>query len=211
MNNQDLQKFLNIIDGRIKKYINENKLLKQYCGKIVGEVLGSKNTKYKVKLLGYDTEFTFLNKTGEALSIGDNVYIQTVGTDLTTGVIMYKTKESIVPDFIIEQGNKDGWYYRKWNNGTAECWTTIIYNTDVTQTYGQIFTSATTPLAKKDYPFSFTTIPTEHCTCNTSSAGIMSFEANSTSTTSSYIVWRGNSNSDKSNYRLSIYVIGKWK
>lgn len=91
MNNQDLQNFLNIIDNRIKKYINENRLLKQYCGIVTGVVSGQK--KYKVRLLGYDTEFTFLNKSGETLSTGDYVYVQTVGNDLNTGVIMYRTGE----------------------------------------------------------------------------------------------------------------------
>jgi hypothetical protein len=43
--------------------------------------------------LGSDTEFIFLNKSGETLNIGDYVYIQTVGNDLNTGVIMYKTGE----------------------------------------------------------------------------------------------------------------------
>lgn len=124
MNNQELQTFLNIIDGRIKKYINENKLLKQYCGQITNFVLNDNkplNTKYKVKLLGNEEyEFTFLNKTGENLMIDDYVYIQTVGTDLNTGVIIYKTKESFVPymeDFIIEQGVSGLWNYEKWNSG----------------------------------------------------------------------------------------------
>lgn len=91
MNNQELQIFLNIIDGRIKKYINENKLLKQYCGKITAEI--TTGIKYQVRLLGSDTEFIFLNKSGETLNIDDYVYIQTVGNDLNTGVIMYKAGE----------------------------------------------------------------------------------------------------------------------
>lgn len=94
MNNQELQTFLNIIDGRIKKYINENKLLKQYCGQIKEDVsTNGQGKKYKVRLLGYETEFTFLNKSGEIFSENDYVYIQTVGTDLNTGVIMYKAGE----------------------------------------------------------------------------------------------------------------------
>ena len=62
MSNQDLQTFLNIIDGRIKKYINDNKLLKQYCGIITGNVQENLSKKYKVRLLGDDVEFVFLNK-----------------------------------------------------------------------------------------------------------------------------------------------------
>ena len=28
-------------------------------------------------------------------------------------------------DFVVEQGTKDGWIYRKWYSGIAECWATI--------------------------------------------------------------------------------------
>lgn len=210
MNNQDLQNFLNIIDGRIKKCINENKLLKQYCGVVTEEVSDSKSAKYKVRLLGDNTTFTFLNKTGEVLSKGDYVYVQTVGTDLTTGVIMYRTKESGISDFIVDQGKKDEWYYRKWNSGIAECWITTVHNTDVTQTFGQIFTSSNKPFTKT-YPFEFISIPTEHCTCNTTSAGVMSYGANTKQQTSDYIIWRGTSNLEARDYRLSMFVVGKWK
>lgn len=27
-------------------------------------------------------------------------------------------------DYVVEQGKSGSWYYRKWNNGTAECWMT---------------------------------------------------------------------------------------
>ena len=28
-------------------------------------------------------------------------------------------------DFIVEEGTKDGWTYRKWNSGIAECWKSV--------------------------------------------------------------------------------------
>lgn len=90
MTNQELQAFLNIIDARIKKYINENKLLKEYPAKVVSEGECLPNTKCKVTLAGYDTEFAFINKTHETLSKGDFVYIKTIGTDLNTGVVSQK-------------------------------------------------------------------------------------------------------------------------
>ena len=105
VNNQELQTFLNIIDSRIKKYINDNKLLKQYCGIVTNYVLDEQqkilNSKYKIKLLGSEFEFIFLNKTGEVLKLGDYVYIQTVGTDLNTGVITYKAQESLIQESLI--------------------------------------------------------------------------------------------------------------
>ena len=94
MDKQELQIFLNIIDSRIKKYINENKLLRQYCGQVTKVI---SNKKCEVRLLGDELSdemvFTFLNKSGETLSVGNYVYIQTVGTDLNTGVIVYKAGE----------------------------------------------------------------------------------------------------------------------
>ena len=128
MNNQNLEQFLSVVDSRVKKYVSEDKILRQYCGKVVGEVLDDNNiptvSKYKVVLVGNDdTEFVFLNKTGEILQVNDRVYIQTVGTDLNTGVITYKSKESNLPDCVIETGTEtNGWTYRKWSSGYYEAW-----------------------------------------------------------------------------------------
>lgn len=91
MTNQELQIFLNIIDSRIKKYINENKLLKEYPAIVTTGTNIQPNAKCTVKLAGYDdTEFTFINKTHETLNKDDFVYIKTIGTDLNTGVISQK-------------------------------------------------------------------------------------------------------------------------
>ena len=124
MNITDTQTFLNIIDSRIKKYINESKLLRQYIGTVVE--LTDTNAKCRVKLAGNDTVFTFLNKSGEILQVNDNVYIQTTGTDLNTGIITQKTKEdNNIIDYIIEQNinfSLNQWSVRKWNSGIIEAW-----------------------------------------------------------------------------------------
>ena len=125
MNIQDTQALLNIIDTRVKKYINESKLLRQYVGIVTG--LTDTHAKYKVKLAGSDTEFTFLNKSGEILNIDDCVYIQTVGTDLNTGIITQKTKEDHnIVDYVVEENIATQlvgqWSYRKWNSGMVEGW-----------------------------------------------------------------------------------------
>lgn len=93
MTNQEIEMFLNIIDNRIKKYINENKLLKEYPAFVElqeGET-GAINSKCSVKLAGYDdTKFTFINKSHETLATGNFVYVKTIGTDLNSGVISQK-------------------------------------------------------------------------------------------------------------------------
>ena len=90
MTNQELQTFLNIIDNRIKKYIKENKLLKEYPAIVISNSQVGINESCTVKLVGYETEFTFVNKSHETLKNGDYVYIKTLGTDLNTGVISQK-------------------------------------------------------------------------------------------------------------------------
>ena len=91
MTNQELQTFLNIIDNRIKKYVKENKLLKEYPAIVISNSQVGINESCTVKLVGYDTtEFTFVNKSHETLKSGDYVYVKTFGTDLNTGVISQK-------------------------------------------------------------------------------------------------------------------------
>lgn len=43
-----------------------------------------------------------------------------------------KINEVEMKDFVVEEGEQYGWYYRKWNSGVAECWyTTTVNNIDV--------------------------------------------------------------------------------
>ena len=205
MNNQDLQTFLNIIDGRIKKYINENKLLKQYCGRITGFVENNNFTKYKVRLLGDEEEFVFLNKTGESLKIGDFVYIQTVGTDLNTGVIIYKTQESL-GDFIIEQGTTDIWTWEKWNSGKAVCWGNVDMSNAVSQGENNCYVSII-------FPLTFTSIPSvQTSNCSTAPAahyGSIYSSARGVQTSQCQISMRYPTGLPE--VYQSVYVIGKWK
>jgi hypothetical protein len=84
LNANELKVLLEIIDSRVSKKMGEVKFLKKYTGKVVQLIDSSKSV---VKLAGEEENFTFPNKTGEVLNIGDNVYIETIGTDLNTGVI----------------------------------------------------------------------------------------------------------------------------
>ena len=153
----DSQVLLDIIDARVKKIINENKLLKQYCGVIDGYLLdGNGNVihnKYQVRLLGDDTVFTFLNKSGEVLSVGDYVYVQTVGTDLNTGVIIYNTKENNVAVKVgIEYGvTDDGWNYTKWSNGEIDFWGVKRYDNIEQGSKDQYYSITCLGLQKVDY------------------------------------------------------------
>lgn len=62
-------------------------------------------------------------------------------------------------DYIVEQGEIDGWFYRKWNGGFAECWK-IYYGTGVASAknhYSGFYYSETIMVP---FPFTFTNLPT---------------------------------------------------
>ena len=62
-------------------------------------------------------------------------------------------KERVDADRVIETGTTDGWTYRKWASGIAECWTHYSLNiAESTGVGGEV-------RAIVDYPFSFTEVP----------------------------------------------------
>lgn len=63
-------------------------------------------------------------------------------------------------DFVVEQGTKDIWTYRKWSSGIAECFGRAYVETEFTNTWGQnCVSNERTPL--KEYPFKFIERPIE--------------------------------------------------
>ena len=62
-------------------------------------------------------------------------------------------------DYIVEQGEIDGWFYRKWNGGFAECWK-IYYGSGIASAknhYSGFYYSETITVP---FPFTFTNLPT---------------------------------------------------
>lgn len=69
------------------------------------------------------------------------------------------TIEGVEVDYIVEQGEVDGWFYRKWNGGFAECWK-VYYGTGINSAknnYSGFFYSETISVP---FPFTFTNLPT---------------------------------------------------
>lgn len=80
----ETNKLLQIIDNRIRKILREKNVVIKYTGTVVGII---NDDWAKVKLAGDDTVFTMANQSMNFLFVGDNVYIETIGGDLNTGVI----------------------------------------------------------------------------------------------------------------------------
>ena len=80
-------KLIKLIDERIALYFSKSNVLTQYPA-VVTEVIS--NTKAKIKLLGYDTEFTLPVKNNLSLSVGDSVFIKCTVNDFNNSVIYEK-------------------------------------------------------------------------------------------------------------------------
>ena len=148
MEANDLRILLNVIDDRVTKKINETKFLKKYTGRVVKSIDSSKSV---VKLAGEETEFVFPNKTGKLLNIDDNVYIETLGTDLNTGIISEKFGfDSLKNICILKTEKTQGWENFSFVDKSNFCWKRIsIEGTPV----GEILTFTET------LPFNFTEEP----------------------------------------------------
>lgn len=84
---------LGIIDDRCKKALKEANIPSKIVGTVVK--VDSKNKKIDVKIAGYDTVFTLLNKSGEILSEGDNVFVESIKDNLTNGYISERFGEAV--------------------------------------------------------------------------------------------------------------------
>jgi hypothetical protein len=64
-------------------------------------------------------------------------------------------------DAIVEQGTKDNWYYRKYANGTAECWRRVSQTVDINTEWGSVYYGN---CEEVEFPFSFYTAPIVNAT-----------------------------------------------
>lgn len=64
-------------------------------------------------------------------------------------------------DAIVEQGTKDNWYYRKYANGTAECWRRVSQTVDIETEWGSVYYGNCEEVT---FPFSFYSAPIVNAT-----------------------------------------------
>lgn len=74
---------------------------------------------------------------------------------------------------VAEQGTKDGWYYRKWNNGICEAWKMVEHTTAIDTAWGSLYYG--TNIGRQTYPFPYKSKPVETVTmlCGGASAWIV--------------------------------------
>ncbi len=117
-------------------------------------------------------------------------------------------------DYIVEQGTKDGWLYRKWNSGVMECWCRLQVTTDVSTAWGSFYISGAISRTNLTYPYAFTEIP--HLTVSLIPFGVHGMVMAPGSTygsatqTGAFEIARGISTTD-AQFLIAYHAIGSWK
>lgn len=117
---------------------------------------------------------------------------------------------------LVAQGTSNSWYYKKWSDGTYECWRTLevsipLSNTSVANWYSSGEISNT----NLSFPITFAERPVVNITLNpTGNSWALvcpSNTAGSTSKSGSYQLLATYSHTTSRTYIFSYYVRGKWK
>ena len=82
------EKLIKIIDERIEKKLAQTNFVTKYVGIVTS--VSSDNQIITVKIAGYDTIFTFPNKTGDVIKVNECVKIECSNGNLTGGYISEK-------------------------------------------------------------------------------------------------------------------------
>lgn len=118
-------------------------------------------------------------------------------------------------DFVVAQGETNGWTWRKWNSGVAECWKILTHKTTITTAWGTLYHGTAT--SRQSYPFTFTGKPTEQASLTAGSYQAILFPekdgngVNGAAASACYNVCRPSSLTSTVEFYISISVKGKWK
>ena len=131
--------------------------------------------------------------------------------DKTIGQIYLQQIDEPEVDFVIESGTKEGWTYQKWKSGIAKCWYNYSFTTTV-QEHLELFCRSTST-SRLNYPFKFTSIPTETATIQSSGgqALLANSSANTTENSGEYAIISLIGEIDIADYHISIQVEGFWR
>lgn len=119
-------------------------------------------------------------------------------------------------DMVVEQGTADGWTYRKWSSGMAECRKTVVISTAISTAWGTMYVG-NTKMSRQSYPFVFTAKPLEVASVTTAANAVWLFAesggngVNGAYQTAIYNVCRPSAVSAAATYYITIDAKGRWK
>ena len=110
---------------------------------------------------------------------------------------------------VVESGTSGGWEYRKWSDGTAECWRSVTSSafaptTSVGGFYGRALASGQFPTGL------FISVPVVSFNCDQWGSGYF-FGSIYNLTKDSYSTLLLRNDNTASTYHASVYAIGKWQ
>lgn len=186
--------------------------LNLYDGNIRASLVPSGITFYEDN--GSGTSATKGHYTGKELTVGlaksGSTYTLVSPTQITWNNSGQSKVNKLVPQgaSVVEHGTSNGWTYRKWSDGTYECWRTISFsNIAVTGTWGSAYY---TEVAAQSLPVTFSAVPTVMVAPKYGNYTVFIGTTNTNATTSKtpkYVFLR--MTSATVNVSLDYYVIGK--
>ena len=136
------------------------------------------------------------------------------GNILGAGTAYTLLDTETVADYIVEQGKKNKWTYRKWNSGIMECWASVQITTDVSNTWGNLYTSGAISATDLTYPYEFAELPYLTVSLMPFGVGGLIMAPGSTysgnTQTGAFEIARGASTTN-AKYLFAYHAIGRWK
>jgi hypothetical protein len=175
--------------------------------------------------LDYKTTYIFQCRVGDLIASAttDEVAIKSMpvfdwsGEDFNFNVPVKAPSLSlggVKLDFIVDQGKKGDWTFRKWNSGIMECWRRVQITTSVSTAWGSLYSSGAITATNLTYPYAF--IETPYLTANLmpfGSGGLLMAPGNSygsNTQTGAFEITRG-STVTSAQYLIAYHAIGRWK
>lgn len=117
-------------------------------------------------------------------------------------------------DFIVEEGTSNGWTYRLWDSGAAECWRRLQITSNVNAAWGSLYTSGSLSSTNLSYPFTFAETPILSVSLMPfGSGGLIMATGNgygSATQTGPFEIARGTSLSS-GQFLIAYHAFGRWK
>ncbi len=162
---------------------------------------------------------------GSGIAIGDYVYIlqEYIVYDNSATYRRYAMLENDSWEFgawkvtdgadvIIEHGSTDGWYWRKFANGTAECWTRVTQTVNVSTEWGVLYYGACKVV---NFPFEFAYVPVCNIRAEYSAAGnpsaMMASNGRTTTTQAANVLLVRPTANSAVDCVVVYHAIGRWK
>lgn len=155
-----------------------------------------------------------INKLAETEGVIDLGFPLKLSAGLYDGGSLASNDEEV--DRVVEYGETDGWLWRKWESGRAECRKTVTVSTAISTAWGTMYVG-TTKMSRQSYPFVFTAKPLEVASVTTASNAVWLFAesggngVNGAYQTAIYNVCRPSAVSAAATYYITIDAKGKWK